>query len=1506
MRKTVSVVIAALIFIILLFSNTALAETRDIEKNSVLIITGQNDEGISNKKAAEQYIYKNMNWTNKYTKPAAKFRGTSAGDRLSGKEAWLYLALKEVISDVAAGNRSSTEFIFPLFQVFDDIAYSAQELNVSDLNSPEAETAFLEKIYEFISGAMDALLYDCPYELYWHDKTAGHGISAALTVGEDNKLHFADYNTGEVTIFYIVASAYSVTGDSNTCEFDTEKGQAIQSAVVHAQQIVNNNASLTDYYKLKAYKNAICGLTDYNFAALEDDTLYGDAWQLIYVFDGDPNTKVVCEGYAKAFQYLCDVSTFNDAYTITVTGIMVGGTGAGRHMWNNVALNGVHYLADITNSDAGSIGDNGALFLAGYTERNEQDNRIWYHYAVDGCGYVSYSYDDETISVFGNESSELDLSDSSYSPVTSGQVVLDGIIYDLYENEAIVVGYTEISSVLNIPGEIQGRPVTTIAEGAFHGCNIITEVNIPNTVRSMTGSYKSTRVSSEYVPVVGGGSLYTSQTIYYISGRGAFSECVNLATINFSENSQLENIGPFSFAYTAVTEVELPSNVLNVDAGAFYGCPYLLTVSLNAKLRSIGMSAFSIAQEQREFPIDLPKTSSLRNVHFSGSIEYIGVCAFQDTKLTAVTLPEGLKSIGDFAFFYTQLISIDIPSTVEYIGTGALVTDYMTSITVSDTNKHFSSIEGVLFTKDQKVLISCPRRKTGDYHIPDSVKKIEENAFWHTMLSSCTLPDSICELGKLCFYYSDAQIINIPNGITRIPPGAFEGCKMEDNLVLPDSILYIENEAFSETDLESIVFGQNTKSIGDYAFRNSKVRSVTIPDSIEYIGDSAFANSEVTQVIISENVLNSIDINNVFYNTPYLGKTGQCGDSITYYIRENTLVIMGNGLMWDYTGWDSPFNNTEVENVVIGEEIMYIGDAAFVNMKNITELTFPENVLAVGESIISACPEMAKVTFLNPQCIIPSDSLPDYVTIYGYDNSTAQEYANTEGNAFVSLGNYQGEENEMQIISGELDLSSVQWRFKNYILTFTGEGAIDMEKENLSANDFPWHSLKPFVKTIIIGEGITSIGDHAFDGFTQLLSITFPRSLVSIGEWAFNNCVRVSGIAFPESLEHVGSYAFRYCKKIRSIDIPDSLTDIGNGVFAFCNELEVFSLPNSLSSIPDGMFSNCGIKQLVLPEGIITIGEGAFVSCSELSSIKLPASITSIGNSAFSESSITEIVIPSSVNSIEEYTFCDCHNLQRIILPANLSIIKEGAFYECTSLHSITIPASVQFIDQQAFLRCTNLTTYNIPGENTALGPFSCGYSCERGEEDFYLIAGCTIYCRQNSSAEEYAINNGIDYILVGEENEFWEEPIYIWATDNSTVTAMHISPFSSEYVETETVAVMASVDSPTEEEEGSVTYVSDEFSKAGFERQTKILMIPALKDMSVIYLPAVLREIGNEAFVNLSCEAIIIPNTCISVGNRAFQDCKKLRYIRIPLSLDIPADVFAGCNNIVIDRGSN
>ena len=265
---------------------------------------------------------------------------------------------------------------------------------------------------------LQLLLTNHPYEMYWMDKTKGirTGISASTS---GNTLTVTGYN-----VTFMVSQDYAV-GDSSSydpTQPDTTKTSAAANAVKTAQSVVNNNADKSDYEKLVAYKNYICEAVEYNTAAANNENHpYGDPWQLINVFRGKP---VVCEGYSKAFKYLCDLTwtgTNPAVKCYLATGTMTGGTGAGPHMWNIVTIGGKNYLADVTNSDKGTVGYDGRLFLKGASGSVESG------YTVHG---VSFVYDPDTKAVYDTE---LELSATAFDPaaVTYPEYDLNGGGFDI-------------------------------------------------------------------------------------------------------------------------------------------------------------------------------------------------------------------------------------------------------------------------------------------------------------------------------------------------------------------------------------------------------------------------------------------------------------------------------------------------------------------------------------------------------------------------------------------------------------------------------------------------------------------------------------------------------------------------------------------------------------------------------------------------------------------------------------------------------------------------------------------------------------------------------------------------------------------------------------------------------------------------------------------------------------------------------------------------------------------
>lgn len=313
--------------------------------------------------------------------------GTAAREKLNPVEQSIYDALKAEIESVAANGGST---VFTLTDVPGlKTVWTSEEIFFSDTDISQVQAAFTA---QFNSRAiMTALLSDCPYDLYWFDKA----ISGAFRTSHSYQLSgykqngviiLTEVSVVDLTFRFAVSEDYKAAED--TVISDVSK---VATARSNALAVVEANASKSPYEKLLAYKEYICQATSYNHPAAEDDYTggYGDPWQLISVFDGDPSTTVVCEGYAKAFQYLCDLGGLD---CISVSGYMIGGTGAGGHMWNVVTLEGKNYLVDVTNCDEGTIGAPDKLFLVGAPYENGGYTIIGVTFACDDLDLATENY----------------------------------------------------------------------------------------------------------------------------------------------------------------------------------------------------------------------------------------------------------------------------------------------------------------------------------------------------------------------------------------------------------------------------------------------------------------------------------------------------------------------------------------------------------------------------------------------------------------------------------------------------------------------------------------------------------------------------------------------------------------------------------------------------------------------------------------------------------------------------------------------------------------------------------------------------------------------------------------------------------------------------------------------------------------------------------------------------------------------------------------------------------
>ncbi len=262
--------------------------------------------------------------------------------------------------------------------------------------------------------------------------------------------------------------------------------------------------------------------------------------------------------------------------------------------------------------------------------------------------------------------------------------------------------------------------------------------------------------------------------------------------------------------------------------------------------------------------------------------------------------------------------------------------------------------------------------------------------------------------------------------------------------------------------------------------------------------------------------------------------------------------------------------------------------------------------------------------------------------------------------------------------------------------------------------------------SVTIGNSVTSIGEYAFRGCSGLTSMTIPNSVTTIGEAAFYGCSGLTSVTIGNSVNSIGEYAFYNCYRLTSVTIPNSVTSIGNAAFCGCSGLTSVTVDknngkydsrDNCNAIIDTSTNTLivGCKNTIIPNSVTSIGDGAFYGCSGLTSVtvdKNNGKYDSRNNcNAIIDTSTNKLIvgcknttIPNSVTSIGYGAFNGCSGLTSVTIPNSVTSIGESAFDYCSGLTSVTIPNSVTSIGKCAFYYCSGLTSVTIGNSVTSIG----------------------------------------------------------------------------------------------------------------------------------------------------------------------------------------------------------
>lgn len=465
-------------------------------------------------------------------------------------------------------------------------------------------------------------------------------------------------------------------------------------------------------------------------------------------------------------------------------------------------------------------------------------------------------------------------------------------------------------------------------------------------------------------------------------------------------------------------------------------------------------------------------------------------------------------------------------------------------------------------------------------------------------------------------------------------------------------------------------------------------------------------------------------------------QSGTCGDNATWSISaEGVLTISGTGAIGDYTENDAPWQSlrADITAIVIEKGITRIGNYAFHDCWVATSAVLPEGLVEIGENAFRSCGALEEI-----------DLPPELTTIgigaFYYTSALTSITIPGSVETFLDAFNDSGLET-VTIENGVDEVDSYAFCNCYHLKSVTLPDSIQ------SIGNYAFSGCQQ-LEELDLPDGITSFGEYAFANTaisefefpegasinagvlqnTSITSIVIPQGVTTIGQNAFYGCENLATVTFPSTLTRIEGGAFSYTA-LTSLHLPDGVEFIGHSAFRECNVLETVTMTDSVTTMDDNAFDHCDIlRSVTLSDQIETIGLQTFSQCKKLETIHLPASLKTIGNDAF------------------QY----CESLRSLTLPDGTESIGSLAFRGCSVLEAVVIPASVTSIDSgwnnnSVFAYCGVLTLYVTPGSHAET------YAKERGITYEYLAEGKTV--RLDVVDEDGKPLDEVDYSIRWYEN---------------------------------------------------------------------------------------------------------------------------------------------------------
>ncbi len=821
-------------------------------------------------------------------------------------------------------------------------------------------------------------------------------------------------------------------------------------------------------------------------------------------------------------------------------------------------------------------------------------------------------------------------------------------------------------------------------------------------------------------------------------------------------NGNSYGIYQFVFAFNEdLTSIVLPSTLTSIGRGAFNYC-YNLTgdIVIPATVKSIGYNAFY-------------DCSSLNSVIVSEGVKSIGDSAFRGcTNLVKLEIPKSITSFGEDVFqSCPKITSIYVPECATSFGTYGL--SGCTGLNEINIPRGITSIYKDTFktlVNLKKVYISdlaawCSIKYDNVYSNPMSIAS--ELYLNGELLTDVTIPEGITEIPSYAFYKcSHITSVTIPNGVTTIGFDAFENCYGLQHIELPSTLLTIKSYAFQGCSrLTHITIPSTVTSIGNYAFQNcnrlyevQNLSNLTITAGATTNGYVAYyaknvytASSGASKLVTNGDYLFYVDPTATSYLLEYTGTDTDLtlpsninGNNYSllyrlFYNNKNiTSVTIPEGV--NGIGMYAFQNCSNLVSVSIPESVTSISEGAFTGCTALTSIVIPEGVTSIGVSAFSSCYSLMHVTIPSTVTTIGNYAFQlcyRLVEVQNLSNLTITAGSSSHGYvSYYAKVVYGADGTSGLIISGDYKICVNNSTNENYLVDYIGTEAnltlpamINDNSYIINGYAFAYRNYPTSITvpngvviddyafaysnigSVIISEGVTSIGENAFYNCSSVTSVTIPSTITTIGSYAFAQSFNIENvyisdltawcnIAFTDELSNPlcqGGKLYLNNELMTELVIPEGVTSIGQYAFAGCTSLTNVTIPGTITSIGSGAFYNCaGLTSIIIPGTVSTVT--GFQGCTGITSVIISEGVTGIGSDAFNGcTSLVDIDIPSTVNNIGTSAFRDCTALTSIIIPEGVPSIVSGVFYNCNNLVSIVIPKSVTTVENRSFYNCSKL-----------------------------------------------------------------------------------------------------------------------------------------------------------------------------------------------------------------------